>query len=624
MRARRFVAALAAAAMLALPAGAAESPTTASILKRWVDAAGGEKAQKRIKSASYRATATKEGIATTIEVAVARDRFRRVTTQQGDVQEEVVSGTSAWLRDWNGHVRDVAARDAADQRTDATIEALLYAGAAADAASFAPTQNGNVVHFAPKDSAPFDVTIDEATGLPAKLVRRYFGDDIVVTPSDWRTVSGIKVPFKLALSGGESEDQDLSTLQEYVPSRKPIEPPARPKAGPADVVFTSGRAALGIPFNFENDHLMVDVTVNGHGPIWFMLDTGAESSFINGKRMEEFGLTPFGVSSAEGGGNRAETSNTKVAVVALPGVEIRNQRHRVIDMTGLEKIYGRKMGGMFGYDFFSRFVVRVDYDRKVIDLIDPAGYVYAGSGTPLPFVIEEGGHPHVAATITVPTPPAITADLVIDSGAADTLNLCSPFVLDNKLLERARKKPPGEPNVLAGSEKEFFAQTSVRGKIAGLTLGAVTVHNIPNNLMVAKTGAYASRAFDGTVGETILRRFTTTYDYARNVIVLEPNADFEKPFAGRRSFGATFLSGGADYREFRVTGVRKDSPAEKAGFMKDDVVSAIDGKPAAELRLAEVRQLLTADGATRRVAIKRGEETLTLDFVVATISLDDE
>jgi C-terminal processing protease CtpA/Prc len=142
--------------------------------------------------------------------------------------------------------------------------------------------------------------------------------------------------------------------------------------------------------------------------------------------------------------------------------------------------------------------------------------------------------------------------------------------------------------------------------------------------MVAKTGAYASRAFDGTVGETILRRFTTTYDYARNVIVLEPNADFEKPFAGRRSFGATFLSGGADYREFRVTGVRKDSPAEKAGFMKDDVVSAIDGKPAAELRLAEVRQLLTADGATRRVAIKRGEETLTLDFVVATISLDDE
>jgi hypothetical protein len=369
---------------------------------------------------------------------------------------------------------------------------------------------------------------------------------------------------------------------------------------------------------------MVDVRVNGHEPMWFMLDTGAEQSFINKTHMEEFGLTPYGVSSAEGGGNRAETSNTKVPVVSLPGVEIRNQRHRVLDMTGLEKIYGRKMGGMFGYDFFSRFVVRVDYDRKVIDLLDPSGYTYTGSGKPMPFVIEEGGHPHVSATITVPTPPAITADLVIDSGAADTLNLCTPFVLDHKLLERARKTPAGAPNVMAGSEKEIFAQTSVRGKIAGLTLGPFTVRDIPNNLMIQKSGAYASRAFDGTVGETVLKRFTTVYDYARNVIVLEPNADFDKPFKGRRTFGATYLSEGPDYRVFRVTGIRKDSPAEKAGFEKDDIITSIDGKPASELRLAEVRKLLTADGEKRRVELKRGEAIETLDFVVATVSLDDE
>ncbi|HEX4823842.1 MAG TPA: aspartyl protease family protein [Candidatus Polarisedimenticolaceae bacterium] len=629
MTVRRFV--LAAALALALPAGAAETPTVSSVLKRWVEATGGEKAWKGVKGATYRADSALQQIKGTQDVAVARDTFRRVTTEQGDTQEEAVAAGGAWLRDWNGHVRDVQGRDRADQRAEALIEALLFAGSVVDAAKLAPTllprddaHPATVLRFAPKEVASFDVTIDDATGLPSKFTRNYFGDDVLVVPSDWRAVDKVKVPFAIATGGGEADDQDTTALSLYAPAKKALPVPARPEDGPRDVFFANSHAALSIPFNFENDHLMVDVRVNGHEPMWFMLDTGAEQSFINKTRMAEFGLTPFGASQAEGGGNTAPTQNTKVPVVSLPGVELRNQRHRVIDMSGLEKIYGRKMGGMFGYDFFSRFVVRVDYDRKVIDLLDPAGFKYSGNGKAMPFVIEEGGHPHVTATITVPTPPAISADLVIDSGAADTLNLCTPFVLDHKLLERARKKPPGEPNVLAGSEKEFFAQTSVRGKIGGLTLGAFTVKDIPNNLMVAKTGAYASRAFDGTVGETILRRFTTTYDYARNVIVLEPNADFDKPFKGRRTFGATFLSDGDDYRVFKVTGIRKDSPAEKAGLKKDDIVASIDGKPASELRLAEIRQLFLQDGEKRHVEIKRGDATQALDFVVSTVSLDDE
>ena len=310
----------------------------APILKRWVDAAGGEKALKRVKSATYRASSTSEGIGTSVEVGIARDQLRRVTTQQGDVQEEVVNGTTAWLRDWNGHVRDVVARDRADQRTDALIEALLYAGAIADTGAMNPTlvakdeaHPKTTVRFAPKDAAPFDVEIDDATGLPAKLTRSYFGDDVIVEPSDWREVSGVKVPFKVAFGGGESRDRDTAILQEYVPSRKLLaSAPARPKDGPRDVFFANGHAALAIPFNFENDHLMVDVRVNGHEPMWFMLDTGAEQSFINKTHMEEFGLTPFGVSSAEGGGKRKNSpagAGSMYSHAAAPDIRSRAQDH---------------------------------------------------------------------------------------------------------------------------------------------------------------------------------------------------------------------------------------------------------------------------------------------------------
>jgi hypothetical protein len=53
----------------------------------------------------------------------------------------------------------------------------------------------------------------------------------------------------------------------------------------------------------------------------------------------------------------------------------------------------------------------------------------------------------------------------------------------NDLLTRARKTPAAAPNTMAGSEKEFFAQTSVRGRLSSLTLGPSGWTDIPGNLM---------------------------------------------------------------------------------------------------------------------------------------------
>jgi len=229
----------------------------------------------------------------------------------------------------------------------------------------------------------------------------------------------------------------------------------------------------------------------------------------------------------------------------------------------------------------------------------------------------------VSSTIGVAAAPAIPADLIVDCGAADTLNLTSPFVKAHRLLELARSKPPAGPNTMAGSEREFFAQTSVRGRLATASLGTFTLRDIPSNLMVGTKGAYASRSFSGTLGEGVLHRFNTVYDYSRNAMILHPNAELDKPFPPRRTFGATFLSDGADYTHFTITGVRKDSPAEAAGLKKDDVVTAVDGKSAAEFRLSDLRKFFADDGSHHRLVLQRGGETLTIELDVKLLSLDE-
>src|SRR5258706_8737879 len=108
------------------------------------------------------------------------------------------------------------------------------------------------------------------------------------------------------------------------------------------------------------------------------------------------------------------------------------------------------MGGILGYDFLSRFVVSVHYDAKTIDLLEPADFAYQGSGTRVPFVLEKG-QPHVTSTITLASPPPIEADLIVDAGAADTVNLTAPFVKEHGLLTLARKRPAESPTTTAGA-----------------------------------------------------------------------------------------------------------------------------------------------------------------------------
>jgi len=616
-----------------LPALAA-SPGPASapeLVGRWIGAVGGEKRVRKARSVVLRADSTTDGVAGRVELQLEDASWRRVTVQGTRTSESVCREGVAWSKDWNGHVLELGGRDRRDQLSQAAIDGLVFGAGLARAASSpdvsvsdgAGDAKCDVLKFAPKDGVPFQLFLDRSTRLPVKAVRKPYDDVIILEFSDWRLVKGRKVPFSVReTTQGDDASESTMVVRDVGPGANAG--PAsfqRPTGGTKDYRFDAGRNSAGIPFNFENDHLMVKGQVNGGNALWFMLDTGAEATIINKPRMGEFGLTPFGASTISGGGNSTDFAFTEVARLRIGGVELLNQRNGVIDLSGLEKIYGMPMGGILGYDFFSRFVVSVNYDAKTIELAEPDGYAGPGGGVTVPFVLEKG-QPHIGSTIGVAAAPDLSADLIVDCGAADTLNLTSPFVKEHRLLELARAKPPVGPNTMAGSEKEFFAQTSVRGRLGTVSLGTFTLRSIPSNLMVGTKGAYASESFSGTLGEGVLHRFNTVYDYSRSVMILSPNAEFDKPFPSRRTFGATFLSDGPDYTHFTITGVRKDSPAEAAGFKKDDVVTGVDGKAASELRLFDLRKVF-ADEGHHTLVLQRGDQSVTIAVDVKLVSLDE-
>lgn len=75
------------------------------------------------------------------------------------------------------------------------------------------------------------------------------------------------------------------------------------------------------------------------------------------------------------------------------------------------------------------------------------------------------------------------------------------------------------------------------------------------------------------------------------------------------------LSGDAE-GQVRVTGVRGDGPAERAGMLADDVIAAIDGKSAQGLSVQECVQLLRGPTGTEvHVSVRRGGASVDMTIV---------
>jgi len=544
---------------------------------------------------------------------VTRAGERRELVDHGrDRSLTVFDGKRAWRRDWNGFVAPLAGTDVKREADFARLHLF---------------------------TEPV-----ERIELPS------FDGKMVVTFSDWRDVDGVKVPFTETRTTGPTKIEMQLQSIDFHPAERPSF--ARPESGPDDAFFLRGQKSEVVPFNFDNNHIMILATLNGGGPIWFLVDTGADVNYINQSRVAELRLQPYGALQTIGGGEKSiGGSYVEHVTLRIGDVELRDQHASVLELKGLEKLYGMPLGGLLGFDFLSRFVVDIDYGHRTMTLsgrraqgagrrwlpcdghdrgvsatiAQPAGTSPAPRALrPAPCVhvplIMQGQQPYLAGSIRVGE-ETIPSWFILDVGAADAMTFTTPFVAAHKLLERAGDRERTVHHV-AAPDVEAYAPTNVRGLVDGITLGAITIPHVPVNFSVAKSGAYTSPAFDGNVGETLLARFPhVILDYGRSEMVLVPGPETPKPMQERTTFGLTLIATGEAFHTFTVTAVGATSPAARAGFQKGDVIAAVDGTPAANLNLAGVKASLATAGARHVFTVRRGNDEVTLPVTIELVPL---
>jgi len=364
-----------------------------------------------------------------------------------------------------------------------------------------------------------------------------------------------------------------------------------------------------IPFELANRHIILKTKVDNSRTLSFVLDTGDQFSVINLDRAKELGLQLQGQITAGGAGSGVSTgAYVRNSLFTLPGFPGFSQPLKLALPIGrMARRLGQDFDGILGSEFIKQFVLELDYQAKVIRLHDKDKFSYSGPGESIPIKLNSSGHPIIEAEVAPIGSTPATGKFVLDIGSGGALVLYSPFVAGRNLLSPNLKtiKAIG----VGGAGGEVNARI---GRVTELKIGRFRISSPLTLFAEDKAGAFADPGLVGNIGQQIAGKFKLFLDYSHNRIIFEPNDTFAESFD--RAFGGLALvAEGKDYRTFRVSDVLENSPGTEAGLQTDDIITAIDGKPAADLSLTKVLELFERP-LTYKLTVQRGEQTLQVSL----------
>jgi hypothetical protein len=370
-------------------------------------------------------------------------------------------------------------------------------------------------------------------------------------------------------------------------------------------LFTDGRRVLETPCDLYSNLIFVSVRVNDSSPLSFLLDSGAGMTVLNAERVKALKLKTEGKISVSGNSaDNMEASFVKDASLSLPGAEPFHVPMISLPLDTVEALMGRTIDGILGYDFFQRFVVEADYAGRTIRLYDPDRYRYDGSGDVIPLQVV-GNRPFLQARVTPTGQKPIEGRFLVDTGDNSGVSLSSPFVRDNSLVESAPKTLQSFGAGVGGGSVQIVV------RLQDLRIGSLGFPQPVAHLSRAKAGDESKADHAGQIGGDVLRRLRVIFDYPHQRLILEKNALFDKPFENDMG-GIWIVTEAKDFHLFRVMNVLRGTPGEEAGVRVGDVITAIDGRPAAELTVDTIRQMFRQEGREYVLSVLRGKDTLTI------------
>lgn len=408
--------------------------------------------------------------------------------------------------------------------------------------------------------------------------------------------------------------------------------------------FDTSKSKIKIPFQLINNLIIINIELNGV-KLNFLLDTGVENTVLFSleetdtvafEKVEKVKIRGLGV------GNSIDALLSKDNFIRIKDfVDKKHAVYIVLDQdVNFSSLLGIPVHGIIGYEFFKKYLVEVNYQNKKI-VVYKTGFELSKkelnkySQIPITLELEK---PYILTKVSLNN-SELETKLLIDTGSSDAL-----WLFENK-KSIVCPKLNFEDFLGRGLSGDIYGK---RSRIEKIQLGEHEIKSptsaFPEVSSLENLNFVKNR--NGSIGSEILKRFKIIFDYKNQLIYLKKNNLFNELFnynmsgievqhTGKqllkeeielktttKNAEISFIDNTRRFKYefvlkplFEITNVRKDSPAEKSGLKKGDVLSKINGRYGFNFSLQDINELFTSEeGKWIIIEVERASKILSFRF----------
>ena len=347
----------------------------------------------------------------------------------------------------------------------------------------------------------------------------------------------------------------------------------------------NGKKKTEFKFENYNNLIIVSMLLNDVLPVKFILDTGVRTAILTERSLSDFLSINYDRKIPLVGTDGSKVIDAYIAAnvtLQLPGATSKGQGMLVLaeDYLQLKNYLGVEVHGILGYELFSRFIVKINYDKTTITLYDPEYYRPKKKLKILPIALEDS-KPFLIGEVTMLNDKSLSAKLMMDTGASHSILLHTGTHESIEIPEEKIFTTLGRG--LGGNIEGYIGRVK-KVKIIDYQFQEV-IGSFPASEMLVELFKPNNR--QGTIGGGLLSKFVVTIDYFNENIYLKKGKGFKKGFEYNMS-GIEVKAIGTDLDTYVINELTADSPAERAGLMPGDIILNINGHNSSSVKLNDI------------------------------------
>jgi len=368
---------------------------------------------------------------------------------------------------------------------------------------------------------------------------------------------------------------------------------------------------LILPFKLINNLIIIPIQINNSDTLNFILDTGLNTSIIcelstgeslNLNYAREIQLQGLGT------GKSLEAIHTYGNEINVSGITGINQDYFVLldNIFHLSNKLGYQIHGILSFNVFNSFIVEINYEDEKITFHDPKYFRYRKNTknyVTLPLIIHDT-KPYIHVKLRLNDGRIIPVKVMFDTGASNSLWLDASSINDFRIPVDAKKSFLG-----SGLSGEVYGHLA---RFDEIYIDQFELEDIIVSLPDSSSIEYAIGldCRNGSVGAEILRRFNIILDYPNELVTLSKNSKFSDPFSYNMT-GIELIAPYPGIHYFKVSQIRENSPAERAGIHINDEIVSVNNQDAGDLSLNEIYKLFQSkEGRKLKITVNRDGERL--------------